>query len=281
MSADSSPEKPNFGETQWITSEDINIEHLLDVFTTIDGNSDDVWKACANFMTHLHWYKKPSRFSEAKVEGLPDDHYLKLECLLELSDLIFSIGNFPECKRLLTHALKLGREQGDIRMVARASKDLSNTNRLMGFPKEGIPQVKEALEIYERLGDTAGWADCSIRLALSVVRRQTVRRRRRSHAPRDRPPPPGERRTISGLPMLSESRRNISIQGRDREGDSTFRTSPRNCDPVRLARPPVLGSPLRWRPCFAKKAGPTTHRLRLNVPSCTRPLCTLPGYCDG
>jgi hypothetical protein len=66
--------KPNFGETQWITSEDVNVEHLLDVFTTIDANSDSVWDACANFMQHLYWHKKRLVILKPKIEGLPDDH---------------------------------------------------------------------------------------------------------------------------------------------------------------------------------------------------------------
>jgi hypothetical protein len=57
MSVDLDPNKPDFKEARWIRSEDVNVEHLLDVFTTIDGDSDDVWDACADFMTHLYWHK--------------------------------------------------------------------------------------------------------------------------------------------------------------------------------------------------------------------------------
>ena len=49
--------RPDCGETRWITSEDVNVEHLLDVFTTVDANSDGVWDTCARFMTHLVWHK--------------------------------------------------------------------------------------------------------------------------------------------------------------------------------------------------------------------------------
>jgi len=38
----------------------------------------------------------------------------------------------------------------------------------MHLPKEGIQQAKEALEIYERLGDTVAQAECLDRLALSL-----------------------------------------------------------------------------------------------------------------
>ena len=36
------PGLPEFQEAQWIKSEDMNVEHLLNVFTTIDAASDDV-----------------------------------------------------------------------------------------------------------------------------------------------------------------------------------------------------------------------------------------------
>jgi hypothetical protein len=39
MSVYLDPNDPGFAKTQWITSEDINVEHLLDVFTTIDAGS--------------------------------------------------------------------------------------------------------------------------------------------------------------------------------------------------------------------------------------------------
>jgi len=74
MSVNIDPDNPNFGETQWITSEDINIEHLLDIFTTIDPNSDDVWVACCNFIKHLHWHKPRPTVLVSKIEGLLDDH---------------------------------------------------------------------------------------------------------------------------------------------------------------------------------------------------------------
>jgi hypothetical protein len=101
MSVKIDPDKPNFEESQWITSEDVNVEHLLDIFTTIDPNSDSVWDACANFMQHLYWHKKRLTILQPKIEGLPDDHNSKPECLFELSRLFYSVGNRVESKRLL------------------------------------------------------------------------------------------------------------------------------------------------------------------------------------
>jgi len=168
MSADINPNKPDFEETRWIMLEDVNVEHLLDIFTTIDPNSDSVWVACANFMEHLYWHKIRSTILQPKVEGLPDDHHSKPECLSQLSQLIYSVGNDAECKRLMSHALKLWRERDDDANVARTLMDLSDTNQLMGLPKEGIQQAQEALEIYERLGDTLKQAQCLDNLASSL-----------------------------------------------------------------------------------------------------------------
>jgi len=65
-----------------------------------------------------------------------------------------------ERKRLLAHTLKLRREWGDDSGVAKVLMDLSDTNRLMGLHEEGIRLAREALGIFERLGDTVGQAQC-------------------------------------------------------------------------------------------------------------------------
>ena len=43
--------------TQWITSEDINVEHLLDALTAIDMSASDVGEARVKFVEHLFWHK--------------------------------------------------------------------------------------------------------------------------------------------------------------------------------------------------------------------------------
>jgi len=166
MSININPNKPNFRESQWITSEDANVEHLLDVFTTIDADSESVWRACAYFMQHLVWHKKRLVTLEPKIEALPEDHSSKPECLFELSRLFLSVGNQAEYKRLLTQALKLERERENVRQVTRILRHLSDANRLMGLSEEGVQQARGALEILERTGDTVGQARCLIKLAL-------------------------------------------------------------------------------------------------------------------
>jgi hypothetical protein len=132
----------------------VNVEHLLDVFTTTDGTSGGVWDACANFMNHLCWHKPRLTILGRKIEALADDHPSKLECLFRLSQLFRNVGNHTECKRLLTHVLQLSRERGDDHKLARTLRELSDVHLRMGLFKEGIQQAKEASEIYERLGDT-------------------------------------------------------------------------------------------------------------------------------
>ena len=39
LSVDIHPDKPGFEESRWVTSEDVNVEHLLDVFLSIDADS--------------------------------------------------------------------------------------------------------------------------------------------------------------------------------------------------------------------------------------------------
>ena len=165
MSVDLDPNKPDFRESRWITSVDVNVEHLLDVFTTIDADSAGVWRACANFMNHLHWHKKRLTILKPKIEGLPEEHPYKPDCFQGLSRLFGWVGNQSESKRLLTHALTLLRERGSNDQVAEILSDLSNSNRMTGLYDEGIQQAREALKIFESLNDTMGLAQCLINLA--------------------------------------------------------------------------------------------------------------------
>ena len=153
------PDMPGFEEAGWIVLEDVNVEHLLDVFASIDPNAG-VWDACYHFMQHLRWYKPRQTVLRQKIEGLSDDHPSKPKCLSKLSWLSARVGNRAEQKRLLAHALKLERQRGDGSSIAQTLRYLSDANRVLGLHEEGIQQAKEALEIYERIGDTIGQTAC-------------------------------------------------------------------------------------------------------------------------
>ena len=159
------PDSPGFGEAQWIRFVDVNVEHLLNIFASTDPVAGDVWDACVHFMQHLYWHKPRQTVLKAKIEGLPDDHRSKPDCLFELPRLFQSIGNRAEQKRLLLYILGLKREEGSDRQVAQLLGWLSTANRLLGLYEEGIRQADEALKILERLGDTEGQAKCLKTLA--------------------------------------------------------------------------------------------------------------------
>ena len=152
------PGVPGFEDTRWITSEDVNVEHLLDVFTSIDTEAASAWDVCACFMEHLYWHKNRLVTLGPKIKVLPDDHPSKPQCLFELSRLFESVGNPMESKRLLIHALGLWREQGDEFQVAGTLRLISNANRQLGLYKEGIEHAAESLEICKRLDDVSGQA---------------------------------------------------------------------------------------------------------------------------
>jgi len=162
------PGDPGFEEGQWITSEDMNVEHLLDVFTTIDAGSHKVWDTCARFMQHLYWHKGRLVILGPKIEGLPDGHPSKPECLFELSLLFDRVGNRVESKQLLLHSLKLWRERGDNLWVANTLGLICSANQVLGLREEGIQQAREALEIYKRLNNIPGQARSSVLLAWSL-----------------------------------------------------------------------------------------------------------------
>ncbi|KAF9780480.1 hypothetical protein BJ322DRAFT_295454 [Thelephora terrestris] len=160
LSVDLDPNLPGFGEAQWIKSEDENVEHLLDIFTSMDMDTLDAWNACCHFMEHLYWQKRRQTVLGSKIEGLPDGHPSKVKCLFLLSRLFRSVGNYVEEKRLLAHTLALGRKQGVDFWVAQTLQSLSRVNQHPGLFKEGISQAEEALEIFKRLGDTLEQAIC-------------------------------------------------------------------------------------------------------------------------
>ena len=151
--ADACPDDPGFEEAQWIASEDLNVEHLLDVFITIDPNSDGIWGACAKFMENLCWHKPRLVVLGPKIEDLPDYHSSKPECVFQLSKLFLRVGNYSESKRLYINALELWRELGGDHDVACGLLSLADVNLHLGCIKEAINQAKEALEISERIND--------------------------------------------------------------------------------------------------------------------------------
>ena len=97
---------------------------------------------------------------KSRIEGLSDDHEPKPSCLFDLALLFREVGNWVECKRLLTDTSKLWRERGSDLHVAQALRFLADVNRLVELYGEGTQQAEEALRIYEKLGDTLMQAEC-------------------------------------------------------------------------------------------------------------------------
>jgi tetratricopeptide (TPR) repeat protein len=165
LSVDAHPDSPGPGGGRWVVSEDVNVEHLLDVFTSIDPNTGGIWDACYRFMIHLCWHKPRQTILRSKIEVLADDHPSKPKCLSQLAELFGKVGNYTEEKRLMTHTLELERRRGNDSHVAATLRRLSEANRLLFLREEGIRQMKEALEIAERIGDTIEQAEGLNKLA--------------------------------------------------------------------------------------------------------------------
>ena len=159
------PDMPEFGEARWIASEDVNVEHLLNALIPAGQDSHEIWDVCIHFMRHLYWHKPRQTVLRSKIEGVPDHHPSKPECLFQLARLSQSVGNRLEQKQLLTRALALERERKDEPEVAQTLRYLSDVNRMLDLREEGIQQSKEALEIYERLDDKTGQTNCLNNLA--------------------------------------------------------------------------------------------------------------------
>ena len=165
LSVDVHPDKPGFKEAKWVASEDVNIEHLLGVFTSLDQDAEGSWNTCYHFMEHLYWHKPRRTVLGSKIEALPDDHDSKPKCLFWLSQLFRGIWNHSERKRLLTHSLELERRRGDNFWIAKTLRELSGANRILGLYEEGTRQAKEALDISKRTGETGEQMLCMKYLA--------------------------------------------------------------------------------------------------------------------
>ena len=165
LSVSGDPDQPGFKEARWVVSESANVEHLLDVSTSVNQNGGDIWDACYHFLRHLYWHKPWQIPLRSKIEALPDDHPSKPKCLSGLSQLFGRVGNHAEQIRVLTHALELERRSGNDHRVAQTLQHISDVNRLLGLSEEGIEQANESLEILERIGDTKGQTQCLNQLA--------------------------------------------------------------------------------------------------------------------
>ena len=159
MSVDIGPDKPDFKETRWIRSEDFDVEHLLDVFTTIDANADDVWKSCANVMAHLYWHKPRLTLLGPRIKGLSDVHCCKSRCLIELSRagqakcliklawLLWDQEQLDAAEEATARAISLLPEMGEQYQVCRYQIILGNIYQFKGEIENAVYHFEAALEI--------------------------------------------------------------------------------------------------------------------------------------
>ena len=72
-----------------------------------DENLNDVWNTCAGVIKNLRWHKLWFIVVGPTIEPLLDDPLSKPQCLLQLSQLFYSVGRYAESKQLPIHTLKL------------------------------------------------------------------------------------------------------------------------------------------------------------------------------
>ena len=133
----------------------MDAEHLLDFFTSIDTNSENVWDFCAYYTKHPYLDKPQLVMLGPKIEVLSDDSPSKVQYLLRLSYLSESVGNQAERKQFLTHFLKLW-ESGVMTFVLFVYRAIYPIQIYMrASARKGYNGAREGSEVFERLDHTA------------------------------------------------------------------------------------------------------------------------------
>ena len=70
-----------FSEALWILSEGTNVDHLLDVFTSRDADSEDVWRASHQYILHLVHLDPHRTILSLRIAELPGSHPWRAACV--------------------------------------------------------------------------------------------------------------------------------------------------------------------------------------------------------
>jgi len=73
--------EPRFSRIWWVVLEDTNVEYLLNVFTSLDAESEDVWRACHRYIFYLVHLIPHATSLDLKIFFLPDSNPWKADCL--------------------------------------------------------------------------------------------------------------------------------------------------------------------------------------------------------
>ena len=225
------PQKPEFEEARWIASDDVNVGYLLDVFTSIDANSDIVWDVCANFVEHLYWYKRRYTVPGPKIEGNVDGHCSKPVCLIAFSLLSPSLGKFCGTKEaphpFLTACERAGERVPGCSHIGPAVQCQSGARS----PRGRDTTAKEALGFFERFGNTIGRSTCWDTLARLLHSEGQLDAAEKAASHIRSTPSQGKAKNSSSVNFIEASAKCTGPSA----CDSPFRGSPRNCVHLRMA----------------------------------------------